>query len=337
MTATSSSPQQPRVHVITLGGTIAMTGTTPSGVSPSLEAGQLLGAIPQLRDLATVTYESLGTVPSAALRVEDVARIVAQAGAAIESGSRGVVVVQGTDTLEETSFLADLLLDDPAPVVFTGAMRHPQQLGADGAANILDSVRVALADEARGSGALLCMNGELHAARYVQKRHSFSTAAFLSPAMGPIGWVVEGRVRVHARLGEGERFPLHGLATPLPRIALLRLSLGDDGILLDGLEERGFDGLVIEAFGAGHVPPWIVEPLSLLSDAMPVVLASRTGGGEGLRQTYGFDGSESDLLHRGLISAGALDGLKARLLLTVCVGSQRTAVEIARSFERWSR
>jgi L-asparaginase len=83
------------------------------------------------------------------------------------------------------------------------------------------------------------------------------------------------------------------------------------------------------------VPAVMVEALASLAEKIPVVLASRTGGGETLRRTYGFPGSETDLLRRGLISAGPLDGLKARLLLMLLMLSGIERKEAAPAFERW--
>ena len=79
----------------------------------------------------------------------------------------------------------------------------------------------------------------------------------------------------------------------------------------------------------------MAEPLGDLASEMPVILASRTGGGEVLRSTYGFIGSEMDLLERGLIYAGPLDGLKARLFLTLLLRSGATGEEIKASFDSW--
>ena len=73
----------------------------------------------------------------------------------------------------------------------------------------------------------------------------------------------------------------------------------------------------MECTGGGHAAHWVADRLADAAAQVPVVMASRTGAGEMLRQTYDFKGSEIDLLARGLISAGWLDGLKARLLLTL--------------------
>jgi L-asparaginase len=118
-------------------------------------------------------------------------------------------------------------------------------------------------------------------------------------------------------------------------VALHTFTLGDDGRLLPEIERQGYAGLVVEALGGGHVPSITVDALEDLAAKMPVILASRTGGGEVLRSTYGFIGSEMDLLERGLIYAGPLDGLKARLYLTLLLRAGATREEIRNSFDSW--
>jgi L-asparaginase len=115
-------------------------------------------------------------------------------------------------------------------------------------------------------------------------------------------------------------------------VALYAVGLGDDGRLLEAVGQLGYEGLVIEALGGGHVLSYMADPLETLVGEIPVILASRTGSGEVLRDTYGFTGSETDLLSRGLISAGMLDGPKARLLLSLLLRSGASKEEVTEAF-----
>lgn len=319
-----------RVLVLTLGGTIAMTPPAPgaAGVTPQLAGADLVAAVPGLDDEVEISVEDLRQVPGASLGLENVAAVAERLHQAVAEGVDGVVVTQGTDTLEETAFLLDLLYRGPVPVVLTGAMRPPRAPGADGPANLLAAVRTAACRTVGDVGVVVVFADEIHAARHVRKAHSTSIAAFTSPGAGPVGHVVEGRVRLHAApLGPAG---ISAAAVRPVRVEIVPAALGSDGVLLDVLEDR-VDGLVIAAFGAGHVPAGWVDRLKQLASGMPVVLTSRTGSGSVLTSTYGFAGSESDLLGRGLISGGALDPYKARLLLWahLAAGSDRSAIEAA--------
>lgn len=327
-----STDSLPGVTVLTLGGTIAsVPDTTGEGAIPSLTADDLVRSVPALAKVADVRAVSFRQAPSGELTLADLFALAAEVQRHIDAGARGVVITQGTDTLEETAFTLDLLCARDAPVIVTGAMRNPSLPGADGPANLLASIQVATSEEARGIGCAVVFNDEVHAARFAQKTHTSSPAAFRSPLTGPVGWVSEGRPRIATRPAPRPHLPVPE-GTPPARVVLLKLALGDDTGLLDHMASAGYDGLVVEAYGGGHVPESFAAPLDDLAARMPVVLASRTGAGEGLRETYGFRGGEVDLLSRGLVSAGALDALKARLLLALLLTRGAGKEEIGRAF-----
>jgi L-asparaginase len=315
-----------RVDVLAMGGTIAsVAGGTGPGVSPSLTAGDLLAAVPALARAADVRGCSFRQFPSSELVLSDLFALAAEIRRRAGEGAEGIVVTQGTDTLEETAFALDLLCEPGIPVAVTGAMRNPGMPGADGPANLLAAVQVAASTQARGLGVTVVFNDEIHAARFVRKTHTSNTATFRSPLTGPLGWISEGRVSIAARPAEYPRVPVPADARPAA-VALVKLVLGDDMGGITHVAQGSYDGLVVEAYGGGHVPARFAGPLAALAARIPVVLASRTGAGEMLRQTYGFPGGEMDLLGRGLISAGALDGLKARLLLALLLTSGNASI-----------
>jgi L-asparaginase len=325
---------RPKVAVLSLGGTISSTSAGGPGVVPTLTGESLVEDVPQIAKVADVSATSFRQVASSELTVDDLAELAAEIIHRIEDGAAGVVVTQGTDTIEESAFVLDLLVDRDEPVVVTGAMRNPTLPGADGPANLLASVQVAASDVARGLGTVVVLNDEIHAARFVRKTHTQSPATFESPLAGPLGFVSEGTPRVALRPANRHHVSLPADSRDRP-VALLTGTLGDDGRLVGEVERLGYAGLVIEAMGGGHLPSVTVEPLAKLASRMPVVLASRAGGGEVLRRTYGFPGSETDLLSRGLINAGTLDGRKARLLLSLLLRSGASEVEISATFDRW--
>jgi L-asparaginase len=322
--------------VFSLGGTIASTnsgGNAGGGVSPRLGARELVDAVPQLQEVAELETVAFRQKASGDLTFGDLVALAGEIDKRIEAGVAGVVVTQGTDTIEESSFALDLLVRGPRPVVVTGAMRNPTLAGPDGPANLLAAVQVAAAPVAAGLGTLVVLNDEIHAARFVRKTHTSSPATFRSSTVGPLGWVVEGRPRIAFRVPVLEGVPT-GVGEEVPAVALLACALGDDLRLIGRIEELGYAGLVLDAFGGGHVPGHVVPVIEELATRVPVVLSSRAGAGEVLQATYGFPGSERDLLARGLISAGFLDGRKARVLLSflLAAGHDHEGVRVA--FER---
>ncbi|MDF3308136.1 asparaginase [Rhodococcus sp. T2V] len=321
------SARLPRIAVFTLGGTIA--SVPQSGVAdavPKLSAEELIAAIPQARNLAELELTSFRQYPSGDLTPED---IIELAGRIDSTGPEidGFVITQGTDTLEETSFLLDLLLDTDRPVVLTGAMRNSGLPGADGPANLLAALRVALAPQARGVGPLVVFNDEIHLPRFVRKMHSSNVAAFNSPNAGPIGWINEDRVRIVLRPGTHTATFERAHLRTLPNVGIISIGLGSPPV--DPSFVAGYDGLVVQSFGGGHVPSMMVQSLASIAATKPVILATRTGAGEIYESTYAFPGSERDLLERGLVSAGTLDAFKARLLLTLLLasGADRSTID----------
>ncbi len=321
----------PKVVVLSLGGTISSTDTGGGGVSPSLTGEALVEAVPEISEFAEVSAESVRQVPGSDLRIEDLIEVAEEATKRLDGGAAGVVITQGTDSIEETAFALNLLVDRDSPVVVTGAMRNPTLPGADGPANLLASVQVAASTAAREVGTVVVFNDEIHAAGYVKKTHAQNPAAFRSPMSGPIGWLSESVPRLAVRPVNHRRIDPAALSGD-QTVALLKIGVGDDGRLLSVIRELGYSGLVIEGLGGGHVPSVMVEPLAELASEIPIILTSRTGSGEVLRNTYDFPGSEMDLIERGLINAGMLDGLKARLLLTFLLRSGMPQAEIRAAF-----
>jgi L-asparaginase len=242
-----------------------------------------------------------------------------------------VVVTQGTNTIEETAFALDLLVDSDSPVVVTGAMRNPTLPGADGPANLLAAVSTAASERARGMGTLVVFADEIYAARFVRKAHTQAVSPFQSSPVGPIGWLAEGEVRIGARPVGRRHLDLDGVTEP-PAVALITFGAGEEGMLVDAVQRAGYRGLVVEGTGGGHVTARTVPELERLAKLMPVVLASRTAAGEALHRTYMFTGSEVDLDSRGLISAGAMTGARARMLLRMLLAADAPEPDIRRAF-----
>jgi L-asparaginase len=323
---------QRKIAVFALGGTIATQPGRSAGLIPTLTGEALVASVPQLAALATLEVTTFGQLPGPDLSFADLEALAVAVEKAASDGADGIVVTQGTDTIEETAFVLDHIVASDIPVVVTGAMRSSVAPGADGPANLLAAVRVAASPAARGLGTLVVFDDDIHAARFVTKAHTSKPSAFRSRPAGPVGFVVEQRVRIVTHVNRP--VPIGLCAAPRRcRVALVTLGLDDDGALIELAASQGYAGIVIEGYGGGHVSSPAAQTVGRVSPNIPVVIASRTGAGEVLSSTYGYPGSEIDLGERGAIRAGWLDGVKARILLTLLL--RHEANDIDRHFAMW--
>jgi L-asparaginase len=314
------------VTVLAAGGTIAMAGD--AGAVPELDAEGLVAAVPALAEVPGLQARTLGSWPGVQVAPADALEI-ARAAAAEAAGGRGVVVTHGTDTLEETAVLIDLVHGGDAPIVVTGAIRPASASGADGPANLRDAVAAAGAASTAGLGALVVFAGELHAARAVRKTGSVSPRAFGSPATGPVGAVTEDAVAVW---GDPRRRHPIAVAHMDSRVEIVSAGLGSDGALLDAALAAGAEGLVAVVLGAGHAPPAFLAAARAAATRVPVVACVRPPEGRMLRATYGFEGAERDVRRAGLIPAPALSPAAARIVLMACLGAGHSRVATAAAF-----
>lgn len=324
-----------RVAVVSLGGTITMTSDRRDGseVRPSLGASDLVASVPDLDTLEVISHTLL-TAPGASLTFADLLSALDWARAAVDvEHCDGVVLVQGTDTIEETAYLLDLYWNRDVPLVVTGAMRAAAAAGADGPSNLLSSVQVATSASARGLGVLVVMNDQIHAASRVRKTRSSGLGAFESPSFGPLGFVEEGKPVFGNRPRRWTPFeqPRKKISS---RVALLETFLDDDGETVRFASGAGYDGIVVQGFGVGHVPEGLARAIGDVAEKLPVVIASRTGAGTTFAHTYGFTGSESDLIRRGAIPAGWLDARKSRILLACMTAAGNGSTAIKDEFRR---
>ena len=319
----------PTVHVYVLGGTITMAAGSGGGIAPKLTGDDLLAQVPGLDKVARLGVKTPFLKPGASLTFKEIADVAAL----IEADSAdGYVVVQGTDTIDETSYLLDLLHQGAEPVVVTGAMRGAAALSADGPANIMAAIHTAAHPDAADRGVLVVLNDEMHNARDVEKMNKGLVQAFQSPNRGPVGFYLEGQPRFMRR--PDARPVLNLKPECFGRVAIIKASLDCDDALLRAAPDLGYDGVVLEATGAGHVPGQLLEAVDSVLARIPMVLASRVPAGPVFQNTYGFPGSEMDMIRRGAIPAGWLSPHKARLLMAVALGSGFSAAQIRQVFER---
>lgn len=309
-----------RVAVVFTGGTISTAYDPVAGGNvPTLDGAAILARTPRLDAIADVVAIDRGRTPAShftfpALLEMAVVLREALADPAID----GAVVVQGTDTIEETSFCWDLLLDGPKPVVVTGAMRASDAPGFDGPANLRDAVRVAAAPAVRGSGVVVCLSGTIEPADDVIKTHASALDTFRSPNGGSLGRVHADSVTVF-RARAGRR---HVTATrAAERVHLITATVAMDGSLLDAAVGAGADGIVVAATGAGNTDPALLAAAErAMAAGIPVALASRCPAGRA-GAAYAFPGGGAMWVRAGALPVGHLCAVKARVALALGLGA----------------
>lgn len=321
----------PTVQIITTGGTIASRVDPATGaVLPVVRPDELVAQVPALANVAELRIAEFSLVSSwdmTPVMMASLARKVREMLA--DPTVSGVVVTHGTDTMEETAFALDILLEEAAPVVITGAMRNPSLTGPDGPRNLLAAVRVASDPRARGLGALLVLNDEIHAARHVTKSHTTALDTFVSRGFGPLGVVDDEGVWFRGRPVRLSRLPLAG---PEEAVYLIKSAAGMDDLFLRAALDCGAKGVVIEGSGAGHVlGSWQPTIEALIERGVPVVLVSRCGGGR-VVGAYGGRGGGKTLRSIGVIPGGDLSGPKARIALMFALGAGLSLEEIRAYF-----
>ncbi|HDZ5522543.1 TPA: asparaginase [Staphylococcus aureus] len=242
----------------------------------------------------------------------------------------GFVITHGTDTLEETAFLLDLILGIEQPVVITGAMRSSNEIGSDGLYNYISAIRVASDEKARHKGVMVVFNDEIHTARNVTKTHTSNTNTFQSPNHGPLGVLTKDRVQFHHMPYRQQA--LENVNDKL-NVPLVKAYMGMPGDIFSFYSREGIDGMVIEALGQGNIPPSALDGIQqLVSLNIPIVLVSRSFNGI-VSPTYAYDGGGYQLAQQGFIFSNGLNGPKARLKLLVALNNNLDKAEIKSYFE----
>jgi len=317
-----------KVVLLATGGTIASRYDPALGRTvASQRAEDLLEMLPQVGAVADIELDNFATIPSFDMTVQFAFELAQRINSVLARPDvAGVVVTHGTDTMEETSYLADLLLQSDKPAVFTGAQRAHDDPQSDGPPNLANAIRVAASPLARGLGAVICFNATIHAARDVTKTHASAVETFQSYEHGALGEVDGEKVVIHRRPALRRSFKVDRLEAG---VEIFRLVLGSDLRGLQSMIERGAAGVVVEGFGRGNGPTKLTPLVKLATQkGVPVLITSRCPMGR-VEAIYGGGGGGRDLADAGGIFAGDLKGPKARLLLMVLLSDPESRRQIA--------
>jgi glutamyl-tRNA(Gln) amidotransferase subunit D len=259
----SEKTNLPTASILSTGGTIASKVDYRTGaVNPALSAQDLYDTVPELKNHANVHAKVIMSVLSENIRPSDWTKIAKSVASEIKTGTNGVIIAHGTDTLGFTSAaLAFALQNLPVPVVLVGSQRSSDRPSSDAAMNLIGATN--LATKADAAEVFVLMHAEtgdsyLHAHRgtRVRKFHTSRRDAFQSVNDYPVFKVVGNDV-------EELRVPLLRRDTNRKlvlkpkfeeKVALLKTSPGIEGAVIEHLIETGYLGIVVEGTGLGHAP-----------------------------------------------------------------------------------
>ncbi len=326
--------RKPSVHLLATGGTIAGKAASETATT-GYEAGalgvkDLLGSLPEAQNFAQVTGEEISSIDSKDM-TDDIWFSLAERANELEGETDGLVVIHGTDTMEETAWFLQLTVKSSIPLVLTGAMRPATAVSADGPMNLLNAIRLAAHPSARGKGVLVMMNDTIFSARNVTKGNTLSLDTFRSPD-GPLGYMNDGHpcwcaLPVHVLKGEAP-FDVKGLHR-LPRVYIIYGHAGADGALVRAAVSAGAEGLVYAGCGNGSIHREDEKALAkAASQGIPVVRSSHAGSGSVIS-------AEASYEEEGFIRGGSLSPQKARILLQLSLSRTEDFRDIQKIFDRY--
>jgi len=320
-----------KIVLVTTGGTVASRHDPKSGhTAASVDGDSLRQSLRHPLEGIDLAVDEFCNVGSFAIDLPLAFGLAKRIGDHLtDPATTGVVVTHGTDTMEESAYLADLVVGSHKPVVFTGAQRAADAHDPDGPRNIADAVRIAASSAVIGLGVMIAFEQEFHAARDVTKTHTSRVDTFASGEHGKLGEIDGDRVSVHRRPVLRKTFTADQIEN---RIDLIKLVMGSDDRFLRFAADSGAKGIVIEGFGRGNATPAVAKAVAeIITRAIPVIVTSRSPRGR-VRPIYG-NGGAKDLERAGAIFAGDLSGPKARVLAAVLLGAGLSSEAMRREFD----
>ncbi|WP_341539914.1 type II asparaginase [Campylobacter coli] len=309
-----------RITILGTGGTIAgfidSTIATTGYTAGAIDIDVLIKAVPQIRDLADISWEQIANIDSSNMCDEIWLRLAKKIAKLFAEGIDGVVITHGTDTMEETAYFLNLTIKSDKPVVLVGAMRPSTAISADGPKNLYNAVALVANKEAKNKGVMVAINDKILSARGVVKTHSLNVDAFSSPDFGDLGYIVDGKVFFYNNVTKAHTknapFDVSKL-TSLPKVDILYSYSNDgSGVAAKALFEHGTKGIVVAGSGAGSIHKNQKDVLKeLLKKGLKVVVSSRVVAG-----CVAVSDSDEKL---GFISAEDLNPQKARVLLMLAL------------------
>lgn len=304
------------------GGTIASRSDRNGQVVAAASSNELVDSLPA-RATPKLIVEDVFNVGSYLMDLPHMRQLALRAQEHLENPRvDGVVVTHGTDTMEETAYFLDLVIDDDRPVVFTGAQRPADAYDPDGPRNLLDALTVAAHPHARGLGTLIAFSGGVFAARGTRKSRTLAADSFASPSGGPLGLVVGPTVQIDVQPRPRPHLSLEDMQLDGVRVDVVAFYPGADATALHAFAAQGARGIVLEATGAGNANPEVCRAVHELTERGVVVVTSTRVASGPVAAIYG-NGGGKDLVAAGAVGSGVLRAPQARVLLGALLGVHR--------------
>lgn len=313
-----------KIKLLNLGGTITSVRDPKTG---GLRSGSLTGEeLIEQSGLGSLNLnldiENFKSLPSTEISLEDLREVKARIDEIISQGEfEGIVITHGTDTMEETAYMLNLIVDAKIPIVMTGSQRSIKDLGFDGSGNIRDAIIVASDNASQGKGVLLVFNQEILPAKFAFKSNSTGLRGFTAQGTGPLGNVYGGEANYYYDISPNKTLEI--LDKPFTnKVYLFKMALDYPIDIIEAAIENSCDGIVLEGFGIGAVTPDTQDVLEkAISKGIPVVLTTRSETG-GVRALYASKGAGVQLKDLGVIFESEISGVKARLKLIALLNSR---------------
>lgn len=321
-----------KLLIIFTGGTIAMkVDPLLHAAIPALNSEEIMATMNNIEEIVDVESVSFGNLPSPHIlpsHMMEISNIIKKNIS--RKDISGVIVTHGTDTLEETAYFLDLIIDQEKPIIIVGAMRNNSELGYDGSSNLSAAICTATSPRALGKGVLVVMNNEVNAAGEVVKTHTMALDTFKSPEFGPLGIVDNDEVIFYRNIVNRKHIHTEKIEE---KVGLIRVASGMESDIIDFYIDSGYKGIVLEALGRGNIPPQMIPGVKRAIDHnIPIVIVSRCHTGRVLG-SYGYEGGGKHIRDLGVILGGNLPGHKARIQLMLILGKTNNLDTIKNLFE----
>ncbi|UCC18275.1 MAG: Glu-tRNA(Gln) amidotransferase subunit GatD [Promethearchaeota archaeon] len=298
----------PNVKLLGTGGTIASRlDYTTGAVIPSFTPGELYSAVPELAEICNLDCEIVFEILSENMKPEYWQKLAEKVKEAANSGTDGIMIGHGTDTMSFTSAALSFMLRDlSVPVVIVGSQRSSDRPSSDAALNLINASIVASSDIAEVTVTMLGSSshdyGLIHRGTLVRKMHSSVRNTFRTINNIPLGMVQNRKIKMFTKdYKKRSNSETKTLTNFEKKTALIYSYPGTDNELINFYIDKGYKGIVIAGTGLGHVSTTIYDSIEqAIQEGITILMTTQT--------LHGFVGMNVYSTGRELLKMGVIPG-----------------------------